>query len=95
MAKAITADKPVKSDKPAKTPKASKPSKPNVFQRLGQYFKDVRSEMRRVVWPNRNEIYNSSVVVIVTLIVFGVGVALLDTAVVYVLGALAKIKIGG
>lgn len=95
MAKAITADKPVKSDKPAKTPKASKPSKPNVFKRLGQYFKDVRSEMRRVVWPNRTEIYNSSVVVIVTLVVFGIGVALLDTAVVYVLGALAKIRIGG
>lgn len=95
MAKAITADKPAKSDKPAKTPKASKPSKPNVFKRLGQYFKDVRSEMRRVVWPNRTEIYNSSVVVIVTLVVFGIGVALLDTAVVYVLGALAKIRIGG
>lgn len=95
MAKAITADKPAKSDKPAKTPKASKPSKPNIFKRLGQYFKDVRSEMRRVVWPNRTEIYNSSVVVIVTLVVFGIGVALLDTAVVYVLGALAKIRIGG
>jgi preprotein translocase subunit SecE len=95
MAKAITADKPAKSEKPAKTPKASKSSKPNVFKRLGQYFKDVRSEMRRVVWPNRTEIYNSSVVVIVTLVVFGIGVALLDTAVVYVLGALAKIRIGG
>jgi preprotein translocase subunit SecE len=45
-------------------------AKPSVVQRMNRYFKDVRGEMRRVVWPTRSEVINSSVVVIVTLIFF-------------------------
>jgi preprotein translocase subunit SecE len=73
MAKAISADtaksdiKPAKAGKPGK---AVKPDKPGVFARLGQYLRDVRGEMRRVVWPGRPEVINSSVVVIVTLLFF-------------------------
>ena len=44
--------------------------KPNFFARTGQYFKDVRTELRRVVWPTRKEVVNSSMIVIVTLLFF-------------------------
>jgi preprotein translocase subunit SecE len=84
MAKATSADS--ATGKPAKqSGKSSAPAKPNVFARLGQYFRDVRGEMRRVVWPNRQEVLNSSVVVIVTLIFFVVFTLIVDTAVVQVL----------
>lgn len=67
MAKATTADiQPKKAEKS----KSAKPSKPNIFARLAQYFRDVRSEMKRVVWPQRPEVINSSIVVLVTLIFF-------------------------
>jgi len=84
MAKATTADSAQKSDKPVKTAKAgkpSKPAKPNVFVRLTGYLRDVRSEMKRVVWPNRAEVINSSVVVVTTLIFFTVFITLTDLVV--------------
>lgn len=94
MAKATTAES---NTKPAKSTKAkpAKPSKPSVFARLGQYFRDVRSEMKRVVWPNRPEVFNSSVVVVVTLLFFVFISLVIDGAVQYVLFDLfAKIKVG-
>ena len=47
-----------------------KAAKPSVWQRMMRYFNDVKAEMRRVVWPNRTEIINSSWIVVVTLLVF-------------------------
>ena len=44
--------------------------KPGAFSRIGKYFKDVRTELRRVIWPSRGEVINSSVVVVITLIFF-------------------------
>lgn len=44
--------------------------RPNVFARIGKYFSDVRTEMKRVVWPNRAEVVNSSIVVVLTLLFF-------------------------
>jgi preprotein translocase subunit SecE len=92
MAKATTADQPVKTGKPGKAPA---PPKPGFFARLGNYFRDVRSEMKRVVWPTRPEVINSSVVVIVALIFFAVFIALTDVVVQRVVTALGSITIGG
>ena len=75
MAKATTAGEAIKTGKPGKAPA---PAKPGVFTRLGNYFRDVRSEMKRVVWPNRPEVINSSVVVVTTLIFFIVFIAITD-----------------
>ena len=78
MATASTVKTTDKAGKPAKAAKSSKPSKPNVFVRLAGYLRDVRSEMKRVVWPTRSEVINSSVVVVVTLIFFSVFISLTD-----------------
>ena len=78
MAKATTTGTVQKADKPAKAAKPSKPAKPNPFVRLIGYFRDVRSEMKRVVWPNRSEVINSSLVVVTTLIFFTVFITLTD-----------------
>ena len=47
-----------------------KADKPNIIARTGTYVREVRAEMRRVVWPTRAEVINSSIVVVVTLIFF-------------------------
>jgi len=69
--------------------KASGSSKPNVFKRLSKYFTDVRAEMRRVVWPTRTEVINSSVVVVVTLIFFTLFTFVVDQIVLVVVNAIA------
>ena len=88
MAKGTTADA-----KPAKTKKdkASKPAKPNVFARLAQYLRDVRSEMKRVVWPQRPEVINSSIVVVVTLLFFVAFTFVVDFLVVKALGVVTSL----
>ncbi len=84
MAKTSVVDtgKPAKSGSGSKTAKTSGTKKPNVFARLAQYIRDVRSEMKRVVWPNRTEVLNSSVVVVVTLTFFVFFTLIIDTLVV-------------
>ncbi len=77
--------------KPGKSGKSAGAGKPSVFARLAQYFRDVRSEMRRVVWPQRPEVINSSMVVVVTLAFFVVFTLLTDTVVVWALGLLSKV----
>ncbi len=57
---------------------AAKAAKPNVFARLTRYFNDVKAEMKRVVWPNRPEIVNMSMVVLVTLVIMVMYVGSLD-----------------
>lgn len=93
-----SAEKPKKDDKVAAKPskagkaaKSGKPSRPNIFVRLGSYFRDVRSEMKRVVWPGRPEVLNSSLVVITALVFFSLFIALTDFVVIRVLGLLTKI----
>ena len=65
---------------------SAKVAKPGVFKRLARYFSDVKAEMRRVVWPTRTEIINSSWIVVVTLAIFIVLIFGLD----YISGAVIR-----
>ena len=91
MAKATVAGEAIKTGKPGKAPVSAKPG---LFARLGNYFRDVRSETKRVVWPTRPEVLNSSVVVIVTLIFFATFIALTDLVVQQIVTGLGSIPIG-
>jgi len=71
--------------------KATNAPKPNVFSRMAGYVSDVRSELRRVVWPTRNEVLNLSIVVIITLAFFVVFTFIIDSASVYVMGLISRI----
>lgn len=54
-------------------------NKPGLFARLSTYIKGVRIELKRVVWPSRQEVINSSIVVLVTLAFFAVFTFLVDS----------------
>jgi preprotein translocase subunit SecE len=47
-------------------------------QRSKQFYYDVRSEMRKVTWPSRQEVVGTTVVVIVAVFFFGVYLGLVD-----------------
>ena len=43
----------------------------NALQRARDYFAEVRSEMKRVTWPNKQEIYGLTLMVVLTTFIFG------------------------
>ena len=56
--------------------------KPGIFRRFRNYLGDVRSEMKRVVWPSKEELRTYAVAIIVMLIIFGVVIWLVDSGIV-------------
>ncbi|MFQ6109612.1 MAG: preprotein translocase subunit SecE [Candidatus Aminicenantales bacterium] len=41
------------------------------YKRIIPFLKEVRSEIKKVTWPSRNEVYNTTIVVILATIFFG------------------------
>lgn len=77
-----SADAPTKGGAAAKAAE-KKPAKAEKKPgRIRTYFRDVKAEMHRVVWPSREELKNYTIAVTALLIVFGVCVWLVDTGVV-------------
>ncbi len=52
--------------------------KPNIFSRMGKFFKDCRSEFKKLVWPTKKQLVKNSSVVIVSMIVVGACLSLVD-----------------
>lgn len=52
---------------------AKKPKKSPI-----QYFKEVRSEFKKVSWPSKKQVFNNTVVVLVSIVVSGVAIWVLD-----------------
>ena len=48
-------------------------------QQVKNYIEGLRMEMRRVTWPNRKQVRATTVVVIITVFVFGLFFAIVDT----------------
>ena len=58
--------------------KAAKKDKKNLVQSIGQYFKEVRSEFKKVIWPSRKETISASLVVFVAILFFVAYIGILD-----------------
>ena len=41
------------------------------YKRLRNFLKETRAELKKVTWPSRNEITNTTVVVIISVFFFG------------------------
>ena len=44
---------------------------PRKLAELKSFFVEVRSELKKVAWPPRNEVYSTTLVVILTTVFFG------------------------
>ncbi len=64
------------TSKSAETKKKNK--KPNVFKRLGKFFKDTAGEMKKVVWTPKAEVSKNSRLVIATVVAVAVIIAVID-----------------
>ena len=51
--------------------------------RSTKYFREVKAELKKVVWPKQNEVITSTMVVLATVVVIGTIIAGLDMVLSY------------
>jgi preprotein translocase subunit SecE len=57
------------------------PKKSNWIADTRTYLGDIRSEMKRVTWPNRNRVQSTTLVVIVSVFIFAIYFFVVDRAI--------------
>ena len=61
---------------------AEEKKQPNVFVRAGnrvaRWFREMRSELKKVVWPSKSQMINNTIIVIISVLVVGVLVWVFD-----------------
>lgn len=70
-----------KSKKLAKTKKKSKPS---VKERIVAFWKGVKAEFRKIIWPSKELLKNQTIAVLVVSVVLSVFIRFFDIACQYV-----------
>lgn len=55
--------------------------KQNWLESTRSYLSDIRSEMKRVTWPNRNRVQSTTMVVIVSVFIFATYFKVVDTVI--------------
>ncbi len=53
-------------------------SKPNFFARIGNYFKEVKIELKKVVWPTFTKIRQNTSIVLIYVLIIGLVIWGLD-----------------
>lgn len=66
----------------------------NFLQRVRTYITEVRSEMKRVTWPTKQEIYGITLMVVLTTFLFGAYFYATDHLFSYFVGSILKYFLG-
>ncbi len=56
-----------------------------MFERLVKFIREVRNEMRRVSWPSRDEVRESTTVVVVIVLILAVFIGIVDRALTFLI----------
>ena len=51
---------------------------PNALARTTEFFSDVRSEMRKVTWPDRVQLRQATIAIIIFVLVVGAIIGIMD-----------------
>ena len=76
-----------KSKKLAKTKKKSKPS---VKERVVAFWKGVKAEFRKIIWPEKDTLLKQSVAVVIISVITGALIAVIDRLLQYGINFLVK-----
>ena len=52
--------------------------KENIFARIGRWFREMRSELKKVVWPSKSQLFKNTLTVIGCSIVVGACIWVFD-----------------
>lgn len=44
-------------------------AKPGFFKRVAKWFREMKSELKKVVWPTRKDLFNNTLVSVVVMII--------------------------
>ncbi|MBK5092219.1 MAG: preprotein translocase subunit SecE [Actinobacteria bacterium] len=61
-----------------KVAERKKAEKKGIWERIVQFLKDVRIELKKVIWPSKSEVVNYTIVVLVTVTVVTTFILVLD-----------------
>ena len=50
----------------------TKAKKPGLFARIGKWFRELKSECRKIVWPTREQTVNNTLVVLASVVIIGI-----------------------
>ena len=48
------------------------------FARIGKFFKEIKVELKKVVWPTWSQVKNNTLVVLACILIIGIAIWLLD-----------------
>lgn len=65
-----------------------------IINQFTKFIKDVRNELRKVVWPTQKDVVISTIVVIVAVVIVGIYISLLDVSLTYILTKIGFLKGG-
>lgn len=61
--------------------------------RIARWFREMKSELKKVVWPTPKQVMNQSIIVLVIMVISAVAVWIVDQAGTYIVNTL--IQLGG
>ena len=50
----------------------------NIFNKINDFIKEAIAELRKVIWPTKKDLKNSTIVVISTIIIASIFIGLID-----------------
>ena len=56
----------------------TKAKKPGSLRVIGKWFRELKSECRKIVWPTRQQTVNNTLVVIACVVVIGIFIWIID-----------------
>ncbi len=90
-AKETKAAKDTASSKAKSSDKKAAEKKPSVFSRIAKYFRECKSEVKKIVWPTPKATFKNTGIVLAVLIVIGLLIFGLDTGLVALLRLIMNI----
>ena len=91
-----SADVPARGARPARGPAAGPgtPAAPGGPAKVVQFYHDVLSEMKRVSWPDRKSLTDSTIRIIVFVLFLGALIALMDLGLQFLLVKVPALLLG-
>ncbi len=61
-----------------KTSAKKSDKKPGFFDRISRFFRELKSESKKVVWPSKKQVINNTSIVLAVMAVVGGGIWIVD-----------------
>ena len=81
-----------KDDKNRKSDKKS--DKPGLFERIKKFFKSLKAEFKKIVWPNRSQLVKQTIAVLLISLLLGAFIWLIDFGAKSLIGVTSQVGTG-